>query len=255
MRTMPLLLCLALFACGGEDDPMNAAPTGGGGGGGAGGGSVSDAMASNADAQGQSISGQLCLVEDLRRPKVCGTEGDLSGISIEDLESGNETVTDEDGKFEIAGTEKATTLRLKIGFDNADFKDLIVPLPANESAPKVPAMTEATWLEVRTNALFGEEPNGTASIAAYILDGASPAVGVGVATQLTKTAPVYDGDSGPNDFQAGILTGTNGVALLFGMPTSSAEVSFSVSSGSELEEVNSVPVLDGALTFIGYRLQ
>lgn len=254
MRTLPLILALALFGCGDEELPADTT-TGGGGGNGSGGGGgsrIDGGMVQTSDGGQEGFTAQLCLLTDLRLPGTCAANVDLSGIDIQ-IVGGAEATSDVDGFFSLPLPDGAPIIFLEVGFDTADMHNALVPINTGASNPRVALVEEATWESlVQTVGLL--ETDGTASIAAYISDNGSPLVGAEMIPPAGGAAPVYDGPNNPEDWASGAVTGAQGAAIMTNVPTTLSDVSFSISAGGNLQIVDTVPVVDDALTFVFFEL-
>ena len=119
----------------------------------------------------------------------------------------------------------------------------------------LPLVPDAVWQSLLTTVGVAE-PDGSASLATYLLDNAGdpvPSAEV-VVPEGSTVAPLYDGLTSPNDWQSGGLTGDAGAILMLGVPADIATVSFDVTVDATLLTVSDVSVLPDVLTFVTVSL-
>jgi hypothetical protein len=251
MRFLPLLALLAA-GCQADAPPRGVPPGGGGTGGGT--GSTPDAMTPGGqDGGAQAISGRLCLVEDMRTPLLCESTEALGGIVVELVETGATTLTASDGGFLLPSPGGSSVL-LKIaeGLDDG-FRDVLTRadlINGQAANLRLPAIPDATWQDLRAT-IGGFEPDDMATIAAFLTRGGVPVTDADLLPPAgSLSAPFFAGPLGPDDWDAGRLTGESGGVLVFGAPANEPLVQLTVSPPQgDPQTFGEVPVLPNYLTF------
>jgi hypothetical protein len=243
MRLAALALAV-LAACSADHNP----PAGGGGGGGGGTGGSADAGGSSGADAAVDLVGQLCDAPDLRDPLAC-RPSNLTGLDVTALPGAQTTTAAADGIFVVPGAAAATTL--EVGTAAAATRDALIRVAAWRGSDGLvaPTISQIAWNSLIAG-LAALEPDGSASIALYLVDATTgdPVVGAEViAPAGTSNAPYYDGASAV-DWPQGVGTGAAGAALLIGVAADAPTVTVVVVSGAATVEL-SVPVLADHLTF------
>jgi hypothetical protein len=198
------------------------------------------------------------VVNDMRVPDECPAASGIGGVSIEVASTGATTTTSDDGSFSIA-SPGGSVASLRIAFGDDGYRDVLVPVgltSGSASGLQLPLLTDAKWQSLL--ATIGViEPDGTASIASYFVNGDFAVTGVEVIAPAGSSGfPLYDRPNDPpDDWIAGALTGPRGAVLMLGVPASSPTVSFLAipPEGSSIT-VDDVVVEANALTFVTVSL-
>jgi len=113
----------------------------------------------------------------------------------------------------------------------------------------LPGVADSDW-DMLTAVLGAPEPDGSATIALYLVDADGIAVlGADVVPPGgTVTAPYYDGATAL-DWVQGAATGSFGAVLLFGVPTASVTVDIAINSPGGDSTASGIPVSPNTLTF------
>lgn len=204
------------------------------------------------------VSGQVCLVTDMRFPSVC-PDVDMGGLTIKHQASSATTTTAADGTFSLPIDTTSTRVVLEVAFGATGVEPALLPVPiTSEGASNVlvPVVDSESFADLLT-ALAVTEPANTANIAMYLFEDGDIAVGAELTLFPggTQYPPFYDNGAQLN-WQSGGLTGTAGAVLLFGVPTDIpfVEVTATNNSGSLLTTFTGIPVATGVTTFVAAEL-
>jgi hypothetical protein len=245
------MILMALAGC--QDDEHF--PPGEGTGPGGGGGGTGDRIDSGSRIDGGApdgsidldggISGELCEVVDLRSPLAC-LDPAPSGIEVAVVGSEDRDQTDAAGQFNL-DTTFDPNLRLAIGDDDEITRKALVPARMwDGGSVRVPHVTQARWDSLMM-ALGGIEPDGTASIAVYLVRSGTETPVAGATVEVEGADPAYYDEGTANDWSIGGETSLFGAAIVRGV-SAPGEVVITVSVG--LQSVpETVPVEAGLLTW------
>lgn len=240
--SLPLLVLLAASAChagGGDDYPIT--PNGDDG-------TVipgSDAaVADGTTGDGNTLNGRVCLLADLRQPAVCQDTG-AEGLTVT---LGTATATTvANGGFSIA-TPLATNLVWHV--TGATLTPSVMPY---SPVALIPAVTTARYQNLTiSNGVIVNAGEGSVVTSAFH-------AGVAVAGATTTVVPdstfttYYDGTSATIWDQG--HTGAFGTSWIPGIAVGAATVTTVASiAGSASSEAATVPIEDGAITFVVLEL-
>ncbi len=201
--TVVVVVAMFLWAATGCEDDEHFPPGEGGGPSGGGGSGQNDAGGGGADAgtsdantgdAGPTLAGELCDVTDVRDPLACPNV-DLNGIEVRAVDTSATDETDAQGNFRLSG-EFDSDLLLSVGSKDDSTRLALVPVADwSPGGLRVPRVDLDIWDDLLGN-LSTNEPDGTASIALYVvaqLDGL-PVVGAVVST-VSDTVIFYDDGS------------------------------------------------------------
>jgi hypothetical protein len=242
---------LTLVAC---DEPGQYPPGGGGGGG----GTTSDADAAPADAApGSGVRGRVCAAPDLLAPDGCGAGTAVAGVSVELIATGDTTTTANDGSFALpVSTAPVAILRAVDG--EGFYRSSLVPFATpggSGSELRLPMLREADYRALQVANGFTESAGVDATLAVYVVDGASAPVSGAIVVPEVDGVPYYD-DGNPvfwRQDQSG--TGDAGVALVVGVTASAVGFTgIEVLGASRSVQVAAIPIAPDAITFLTVTL-
>ncbi len=244
-------ILLALAGC--QDDqhfpPGEGSGPGGSGGGGAGnridGGARIDSGATDGSTGFDAgIAGELCDVVDVRNPVACTVRAP-SGIEVSVVGSSASALTDAMGEFELVGSEPGAILKI------AGDQTRTARVPADMwqgGSVRAPRVTQARW-DALIGDIDGTEPDGTASIALYIIRTGSGEPVAGASVAVAGVDQVFYDDASVVGWTPGGATGTSGAVLLLSVPAELGQVSVTGAVGGGADFEGSVPVEAGVLTW------
>ncbi len=225
-RSTVVVAVMVLWAAAGCQDDEHFPPGEGGGPSGGGGSGQNDGGGGAADAgpadastvdAGAQLAGELCDVVDVRDPLDCPTNVNLSGIEVRALGSAATDLTDADGNFTLSG-KFDTDLRLSVGSKGDGTRLALVPVADwNLGGVRAPRVDQDLWNQLIA-AIGTNEPDGSASIALYVLDvvDGQPVIGAVVST-VSDTLIFYD-DGAATEWNPIGGTGELGAALILSVP-------------------------------------
>jgi hypothetical protein len=225
--TVVVVVALVLGAAAGCQDDEHFPPGEGGGPSGGGGSNQNDAGgggsidAGTGDAgtgdAGATLAGELCDVsDDVRAPLAC-PDVNLSDIEVRAVGSGANDETDADGDFTLSGDVEDADL-LSIGTVDGDTRLSLAPVADWDLASlRVPRVDTADWNQLIAT-IGTNEPDGSASIALYVVnvENGLPAAGVAVST-VSDTVIFYDAGAA-DEWEPLGGTGLFGAALILSVP-------------------------------------
>lgn len=243
-----LVLSAAVGACAGGDDEGPFRPGGGGGGGSSQGGDARQIDAPSGDGGGQ-LSGLICSVSDLRVPEACPSVASQAGVTVAVVGTAASTMSGSDGSFTLPVL--STTVTLEAGAGSTTFERSYVPVTVTGSLVPTPVVTQAAFAAA-IDSLPTAVPDGGGTVVAYVVDGASPVVGVSFATIAgSSLAPFYDNGSDTSWVQGG-GTGAAGVVLFVDVPAGSVTLD-GVAADTRVARAT-VPVAVDTVTFVNLSL-
>lgn len=231
MKRFTYLLFVPLVACAAGDDgeyPIHpqstpAPPTG--------------------SSESQTISGRVCIADDLRSPSTCGT-GIAGGLIVTSGE--NATTTDAAGNFTIdtSATDPSITVS-----GSGIVPTSTTPVRGNTTLQTIIPAIDAAMLDSAIAAIGVSPEPGTGAILASVTSNGSPAVGATVTTNpVSPFGPFFDGDTPVNWGIDG--TGQRGVVLIPGLTAGMVDLTFADALGGLTTLVAGVPVRNGGVTIL-----
>lgn len=252
MRDRALLVVLTALALGGcaEEDYGPYRPPGGGGGGGSStGGDARQTDAPGGDGGGN-LTGQVCVVTDLRVPEACPTTATQVGVPVAVRGTAAATTSDGDGRFALAVTDEA--VELDLAEPSTTLVRAIVPVAVTGALVRAPVITRAAWTQVE-DALGVAIPDGGGAIALYVQDGDVAAADVAFAAVAGSSLPPFYDDGGALAWRTAGGTGVAGVALFVDVPAGTVTLD-GVAPDQRVARLADVPVVSDAVTFVRVRL-
>lgn len=237
--SLALATVVSLAGCAAED-PWPVRPPGGGGTGSGTGGTGTDAGTDG----GGSVSGRLCVVDDLTRPDACPVTDADEGVTVR-VVGGPSTTTDASGGFTLPAPTQPQVIAI------ADDSTVLEPATAQVVPGGGLALRamRATAFDDLVTALQVTAIDGLGTIVLYVDDAAGdPLAGVLVEPVAGATfVPLYD-DGGGTSWRSDLGTGADGVALVFGVQPGVATVNATAPGAAPI--VLAVPVRSDAITFV-----
>lgn len=233
-----MLVAAALLALGACKTPEPDQQVNGGGGSGTGSSKHGPDAAVDAVGDGGMLSGRVCLATDARALTTCAATG-AGAITVTLGDSAG--VTADDGTFAIAPPSVPASTWV------ASRNDLMTSVVPFTSSPKIPALAQTTYanLEANNGVLLSQ---GVGSVFVQVEMAGAPVAGAtATIAPSSQYTPFYDGDSAVVWNQN--ATGAHGTVWFPGAEIGNASVSVTPAGGSATV-LPSVPVADGALTFV-----
>lgn len=233
-----VLVAAALLAVGACKTPEGDQPVIGGGGSGTGKSKNGPDAAVDAIGDGGMLFGRVCLVTDARVLTACAATG-AGDITVTLGDSA--AVTADDGTFAIAPPS------VPAGTWGASRTDLMTSVVPFTSSPEIPALSQTTYADLEGNngVLLSQ---GVGSVFVQVEMAGAPLAGAAASiAPASQYTPFYDGDSAVVWNQN--ATGAHGTVWFPGAELGNVSVSVTPAGGSATV-LPSVPVADGALTFV-----
>lgn len=183
------------------------------------------------------IRGTVCRVLDLRVPDACTAVVGVT-IQVRALETGDQDLTDANGRFELVARDDApvtvvTNADPAVWFDGARRarrgQTVSLPILARDDLFELVGANAAT------------QPPGTGLLVLRVLAAGAPAAGAFAGTVVGASAPFYDAGD-PVFLDPNGPTGPAGTIVFFGAPD--GDVTVSVSLGGETRQVETFASAD-----------
>jgi hypothetical protein len=233
---------LALAACDGGAEEL---PAGDPGGPGLGGSARADADVDRSDAGVLAITGEVCVVADVRLPGNCAVEK-REGLVVK-VEASESSViatvmTDAQGRFTTPALPALDRVILVVEDPTPTLhrSGEVVELAANGTADvQIHAITEVLYGDILTSSLVTvTSPNGV--VAAHVLQNDVSLAGASV-SNLQGAPAYYDATNDPLVFSPDELTSGLGFAIWFDvLPATSAGYQVSVGNGTPKDHTTTV---------------
>ena len=236
-------------ACTSDDSDWVVRPPGGGSGSNTGGpdGGVDGGPTNDA---GTMLTGQVCVVTDLRRPDACPVTTTAAGVLVRRLGQLTGTDSNATGAFTLAVTDPVELLEVAAG--STELVPSLVPVRNDGAVVHVPTATRVAY-EDALGDVGATVTTGNGSIALYVETAAGlPATGV-VFTQPEGGAlpPFYD-LVGAQAWAAGGGTGPAGAVLFVNLPPATYALTGLAPGGAVLNP--GVQVISDSVTFVTVAL-
>ncbi|HEY0255601.1 MAG TPA: hypothetical protein VGC41_28925 [Kofleriaceae bacterium] len=241
---MRFVLLLCVTACHFSDDGAKyEIPPSGGGGGGGGSTFVDAGAGSGSGSNSGTISGKICMVDDIRLPTTCDTNvgTNLGGYSVT---LGNfTTTTGTDGTFVLQAPTSSNVVWVVTG------TDIETSLMSYSASTTIPVVTVDTYLGLAgSNGVL--QQTGYGDVFLHVTH-AGASVAAAVATAIVPTpfyaAALYDGTI--KDVWQSTATGTYGMTWIAGAPTGATSVTITPQGAGSGEVAANIPVGDQAVTW------
>lgn len=230
MKRLAYLLCLPLAACAASDDgdypihPQSTPPPSG-------------------TSTASTLSGRVCIADDLRAPGTCGT-GNASGIIV--TSGDNATTTDASGNFSIETSGANPTITVS---GAGIVPTSTTPVRGNTTSQTIIPAIGADTFDSAIESIGITPDANTGAILAMVSSNGSPAIGATVTTNpVSPFGPFFDGDTPQNWGIDG--TGQRGVVLIPGLTAGMFDLTFEDALGGNETLVNGVQVRNGGVTVL-----
>jgi hypothetical protein len=243
MRLLTFALGFLLISCaGGGDDGYPSRPGGSAGGGT---GTGADAGPDGGGSDGGVARGRVCLIEDLRFPDRCATQG-AGGISVQ--RGAVTATTGSDGRFDLPAATAIGSWRTSRAAGNGVLALVNSVVPYVVGAPVViPAIALQDWTAfLAANNLVLGAGQGSLHVTSRRPNGL-PKAGVSVSVLPASVLGVYYDSTGLLLWNSQ-TPGPQGAALLPGVVESAPDVEGIAADGTR--RLQQVPVVENAITFI-----
>lgn len=197
-----------------------------------------------------SLTGQVCIVSDLRQPDACPAVANRAGVTVRVRGTGASAVSGADGRFAIAASG-AVVLELAEGA--VLLESAVVPAAAATPLVNAPVISSQDWQAV-LDAIGQVQPDDAGAIVLYVEDAGGAAVSGATMDGVagSTVVPHYD-DGAALAWRTAGGTGTQGVALFLDVAPGTVTLN-GLAPGPLPVTLAGVPVIADAITFVRVRL-
>jgi hypothetical protein len=205
---------------------------------------IGDALATH------QISGQLCVLTDLRDYRSCTSSGTLA-LKITVEETRDSVVANANGTFVLALSQPLTSATLTAVDSGGQFATAVIPLKAvngalSNIAVPIVSLTDASTLAYSLGFSFDATLGSVLGYA--IAPSGVPVPSVTAPSQQNVLGPYYDG-AAQNELLLGGATGARGMVALFELTPPSLSLSLTTpSSASVTGDTFTLPIRAGTIT-------
>lgn len=212
------------------------------------GGGSNDAGPMDTDGGVMSLTGQVCVVSDLRQPDACPAVASRIGVTVQVRGTADMAVSGADGRFELAATGAVVLELGALGLERS-----VVPAAPATPLVNAPVISSQDWQAV-LDAIAQVQPDDAGAIVLYVEDAGGAAVSGATMDPIagSTVVPHYD-DGGALAWRTAGGTGAQGVVLFLDVSPGTVTLD-GVAPGPRPVTLAGVPVVADTITFVRVRL-